>query len=158
MSSLAAWAITATLTAQSVWAYAMHTKRGVSRTVPPQGCLVVRGNDTQIGEFSSIQSAIDSIASSTNASCIFVYEGTYAGQISIKPKGQLTIYGQTTEYVSCLVHSSQDKKLTKEKVLRTMRTTLFPSPGTKVPTTPGSSMAARRYTCLVRTLPCITLM
>ena len=71
-------------------------KRGVSRTSPPPGCLVVRGSGTKTGEYSTVSSAV-AVLSATAASCVFIYPGVYAESVYIKNRGPLTIYGSTTK-------------------------------------------------------------
>jgi len=71
-------------------------RRGISRTSPPSGCLVVRGSGTQTGEYKTVSSAV-AVLSATATSCIFIYPGTYAEVVYIKNRGPLTIYGSTTK-------------------------------------------------------------
>lgn len=81
----------------AVWAHPSSIeKRGVSRTLPPSGCLVVRGSGTKTGEYSTVSSAV-ALLSATAASCIFIYPGVYAESVYIKNKGPLIIYGSTTK-------------------------------------------------------------
>lgn len=83
----------------TVWAHPSSIeKRGVSRTSPPSGCLVVRGSSTKTGEYGTVSSAV-AVLSATAASCIFIYPGVYAESVYIKNKGPLTIYGSTTKWV-----------------------------------------------------------
>ncbi|KFY04554.1 hypothetical protein O988_00695 [Pseudogymnoascus sp. VKM F-3808] len=70
-------------------------RRGVSRTSPPSGCLVVRGSGTKTGEYGTVSSAV-AVLSATATNCIFIYPGVYAESVYIKNKGPLTIYGSTT--------------------------------------------------------------
>ncbi|KAH7413106.1 carbohydrate esterase family 8 protein [Cadophora sp. MPI-SDFR-AT-0126] len=71
--------------------------RATSRSTPPTGCLVVRGSGTKTGEYASLTSAVAAIPSSTAVKCIFIYSGTYTDSVTIRNKGPLTIYGQTTD-------------------------------------------------------------
>ena len=71
--------------------------RATARSTPPAGCYVVRGTGTKTGEYSSLTSAIAAIPSSTAQKCLFIYSGTYTDTVTIRYKGPLTIYGQTTE-------------------------------------------------------------
>lgn len=74
-----------------------HIKR-TSRTSPPSGCKVVRGAETQSGEYSTFGAAITALGtSSTSAACVFIYSGTYTEQMVIQYKGPLIVYGYTTE-------------------------------------------------------------
>jgi pectinesterase len=71
-------------------------KRGVSRTSPPSGCLIVRGSGTKTGEYGTVSSAV-AVLSATATSCIFIYPGVYTESVYIKNRGPLTIYGSTTK-------------------------------------------------------------
>lgn len=73
--------------------------RSTGRTTPPSGSITVCSSDC---DYTSIQSAVSSIStSSTSASSIFIYEGTYTEQVTIPElAGKLTIYGYTTNTAS----------------------------------------------------------
>ncbi|KAJ4177752.1 hypothetical protein NW755_013664 [Fusarium falciforme] len=66
-----------------------------SRTSPPNGCLIVRASNAQSGEFTSLQAAVNSIGSSTEPTCIFLYPGTYNERVDIRIRAPLTLYGST---------------------------------------------------------------
>jgi len=68
-----------------------------SRTTPPTGSIVVSQNPSS-GQFSTIQSAVNSLSTtSTTAQIIFIEPGTYNEQVYIAPrKAKLTVYGYTT--------------------------------------------------------------
>ncbi|KAM5343552.1 hypothetical protein ACJ41O_012089 [Fusarium nematophilum] len=70
-------------------------RQATSRTSPPEGCLVVRTSNAQPGEFTSLQAAVNSIGSSTNPVCIFLYPGTYNERVDIHIRAPLTLYGST---------------------------------------------------------------
>ncbi|KAJ7634498.1 pectinesterase [Roridomyces roridus] len=68
-----------------------------SRTTPPSGAIVVRAGTTTSGEFASLGAAISSLPNDGSARSIFIYPGTYAGQVDITRTGALTIYGYTSD-------------------------------------------------------------
>ncbi|KAF5372592.1 hypothetical protein D9758_005124 [Tetrapyrgos nigripes] len=68
-----------------------------SRTSPPSGALVVRAGTTTSGEFSSVQSAVNSLPNDGSARSIFIYPGTYTEKVYITRLGSLTIYGYTAD-------------------------------------------------------------
>ncbi|KAL7274025.1 hypothetical protein RUND412_003096 [Rhizina undulata] len=70
-------------------------------TTAPSGAVVVRPTATT-GEYSSLQSAVDSLSTtSSDDQVIFIYAGTYDEQVYIPArKAQLTIYGETTDMSS----------------------------------------------------------
>lgn len=70
-----------------------------SRTSAPAGCITVASSG---GDYSSIQSAVDSLStSSSDAQCIFIESGTYNEQVLVASRSaQLSIYGSTTDDTS----------------------------------------------------------
>ncbi|KAL7274024.1 hypothetical protein RUND412_003095 [Rhizina undulata] len=80
---------------------------------PPSGAIVVRPTATT-GAYTSIQSAVDSLSTTSTADqIIFIYAGTYKEQVYIPArKAQLTIYGQTAD-----MSSYSDNKVTITKGL-----------------------------------------
>ena len=68
----------------TIFSYSFLPASGVStafakrndRTVPPPGAVIVRGNNTQVGEFSSVQAAVNSLDDNSQAT-IFVFPGKY---------------------------------------------------------------------------------
>ncbi|KAJ7598631.1 pectinesterase [Mycena floridula] len=75
----------------------LHSVLAASRTTPPAGALVVRAGTTASGEFETLSAALSSISSSSSNVSIFIFPGTYSGQIDITRSGALTIYGFTTD-------------------------------------------------------------
>ncbi|EPS39664.1 hypothetical protein H072_6549 [Dactylellina haptotyla CBS 200.50] len=69
--------------------------KAVSRTSAPAGCLVVGGSGGYTG-FNAAFLGLGSGSASSSA-CIFVNPGTYAEQITVSYKGNLTLYGYTTD-------------------------------------------------------------
>ncbi|KAI9727875.1 MAG: hypothetical protein M1834_007921 [Cirrosporium novae-zelandiae] len=74
-----------------------HLIKRTGRTSNPDNCLVVRGSSTGTGEYSSLGDAVDSLGSSTDDACIFIYSGTYTEQVIIDYGGNLTLYGYTSD-------------------------------------------------------------
>lgn len=70
-----------------------------SRTSAPSGCITVAGSG---GDFSSVQSAVDSLSTSDGeAQCIFIEAGTYDEQVLVPARSaQLSIYGSTSDDTS----------------------------------------------------------
>ncbi|KAM7199422.1 pectinesterase [Rhypophila sp. PSN 637] len=70
-----------------------------SRLSAPSGCLTVTKSPTSSGQFSSIQSAVNSLStSSSSPQCIFISSGTYKEQVLIPSRSaSLTIYGSTSD-------------------------------------------------------------
>ncbi|KAI0321462.1 carbohydrate esterase family 8 protein [Amylostereum chailletii] len=64
-----------------------------SRTVPPSGAFVVRAGTTTSGEFASLAAAVSALPSDTSAQTIFIFPGTYQGQVNIQRNGPVTIFG-----------------------------------------------------------------
>ncbi|KAJ6487690.1 pectin lyase fold/virulence factor [Mycena sanguinolenta] len=73
------------------WAFA------ASRTSPPSGAIIVRQGTTTAGEFSTLAAALNSLPNDSSSRSIFIFPGTYTGQIDITRSGPLTIYGYTTD-------------------------------------------------------------
>ncbi|KAI0066174.1 pectin lyase-like protein [Artomyces pyxidatus] len=68
-----------------------------SRTVPPDGAIVVRANTTTSGEFPSLIEAVGALPADSSTQVIFIYPGRYVGQVLIQRKGPVTIYGYTVD-------------------------------------------------------------
>lgn len=88
------------------------------RTSPPSGAIVVT-KSPQSGQFSTLQTAVNSISTGTTAPVsIFIYPGTYNEQVYIpKLAAPLAIYGYTTDtstYASNVVTITQ--KLSQDDV------------------------------------------
>ncbi|KAJ7060878.1 pectinesterase [Mycena amicta] len=70
---------------------------GASRTTPPSGAIVVRQGTTTSGEFATLAAALNSLPNDSSSRSIFIFPGTYTGQVDITRAGPLTIYGYTTD-------------------------------------------------------------
>ncbi|KAF8881911.1 pectin lyase fold/virulence factor [Infundibulicybe gibba] len=68
-----------------------------SRTTPPSGAIIVRAGTKTAGEFASVSAAISSLPNDSSSRSIFIFPGTYTGQVYITRAGPLTIYGYTTD-------------------------------------------------------------
>lgn len=70
-----------------------------SRTSAPSGCVTVAKSG---GAFSTIQSAINSLSTSSSGSqCIFIQPGSYNEQVLVSSRSaQLSIYGYTSDDTS----------------------------------------------------------
>ncbi|KAF7320081.1 Pectinesterase [Mycena kentingensis (nom. inval.)] len=68
-----------------------------SRTTPPAGSIVVRAGTTTSGEFSTLVAAVASLPNDSSSRSIFIFPGTYTGQVSISRAGPLAIYGFTQD-------------------------------------------------------------
>lgn len=75
------------------------TALAASRTAAPAGCITVAKSG---GNYASIQSAVDSLSTSSSGSqCIFVGPGTYQEQVLVPSRNaQLNIYGSTSDDTS----------------------------------------------------------
>ncbi|KAI0063258.1 carbohydrate esterase family 8 protein [Artomyces pyxidatus] len=70
---------------------------GKARTTPPSGALVVRANTTSPNEFPTLIAAVAALPADSSPQSIFIYPGTYPGQVLIDRAGPVTIYGYTTD-------------------------------------------------------------
>ncbi|TFY50827.1 hypothetical protein EVG20_g11307 [Dentipellis fragilis] len=66
-----------------------------TRTSPPAGALVVRPTPSS-GEFGSLIDAVAALPSGKSAETIFIFPGTYEGQVSIQRSGPVTLLGYST--------------------------------------------------------------
>ncbi|VDC04034.1 unnamed protein product [Peniophora sp. CBMAI 1063] len=67
-----------------------------SRTTPPSGALIVRAGTTASGEYSTLAKAVAALPADSSSQVIFIYPGTYTGQVLIQRSGPVTIYGYST--------------------------------------------------------------
>lgn len=72
-------------------------EKRTARESAPSGCLTVRASGASSSEYSTINSAVTALGSSSDAACIFIYGGTYSEQVAINYAGNLTLYGYTTK-------------------------------------------------------------
>ena len=63
----------------------------------PSGCLIVQGENTTSGQYTTLGAAVEALGSSKAPQCIFIYPGEYREQTTVKYGGNLTIYGYTDE-------------------------------------------------------------
>ncbi|KAL0961177.1 hypothetical protein HGRIS_006149 [Hohenbuehelia grisea] len=68
-----------------------------SRTSPPSGALVVRAGTTTTGEYKTLSSAVAALPNDSSSRSIFIFPGTYSGQVNIDRSGPVTIYGYTSD-------------------------------------------------------------
>ncbi|KAI0271691.1 carbohydrate esterase family 8 protein [Gloeopeniophorella convolvens] len=68
-----------------------------SRTTPPPGALIVRAGTKTAGEFATLAAAVAALPDDKTSQAIFMFPGTYAGQVLIDREGPLTIFGFTTD-------------------------------------------------------------
>lgn len=59
----------------------------VSRTSPPSGALVVRAGTTTSGEYATLLAAVAALPNDSSSRSIFIYPGTYQGQVNIQRTG-----------------------------------------------------------------------
>lgn len=59
----------------------------VSRTSPPSGALVVRAGTTTPGEYATLLAAVAALPNDSSSRSIFIYPGTYQGQVNIQRTG-----------------------------------------------------------------------
>jgi pectinesterase len=62
-----------------------------SRTTPPAGAHVVRSGTTTSGEFKDLASAVAALPSDSSSQTIFIYPGTYNGQVLLQRNGPVTV-------------------------------------------------------------------
>lgn len=62
-----------------------------SRTSPPSGAVVVRAGTTTSGEYASVTAAVAALPNDSTSRSIFIYPGTYEGQVNISRSGPTTV-------------------------------------------------------------------
>lgn len=62
-----------------------------SRTSPPAGAVIVRAGTTTKGEFANVGSAINSLPDDTSSQTVFIFPGTYQGQVNITRSGPVKV-------------------------------------------------------------------
>jgi len=67
-----------------------------SHTTPPAGAKIVRAGTTTSGEFATLAAAVAALPNDSSAQTIFIYPGTYSGQVLIERSGPVTILGYST--------------------------------------------------------------
>ncbi|KAJ6484431.1 carbohydrate esterase family 8 protein [Mycena vitilis] len=91
--------LTATLFA--LLAFCVGARTQTSRTIPPDGAVVVKASGALTGEFNTIQAAVTSLPAGGSAQVVFIHPGTYFEQVHItRPTGNLTIMGSTLDIQS----------------------------------------------------------
>ncbi|KAI0314508.1 pectinesterase [Amylostereum chailletii] len=68
-----------------------------SRTTPPTGALIVRAGTTTSGEFATLAKAVAALPADSSSQTIFLYPGTYTGQVLIQRSGPVTLLGYSTK-------------------------------------------------------------
>ncbi len=61
--------------------------QGTSRTSPPAGAVVVRAGTTTEGEFVNVATAMNALPNDNSAQTVFIFPGTYQGQVNISRTG-----------------------------------------------------------------------
>ncbi|KAJ6585567.1 carbohydrate esterase family 8 protein [Mycena capillaripes] len=64
-------------------------------TEPPPGAVIVKPTTKVAGEFSDLGEAVNSLPADNTSQVVFVYPGTYVGQVNISRAGPVTIMGYT---------------------------------------------------------------
>ncbi|KAF7364706.1 Pectinesterase [Mycena venus] len=64
-------------------------------TEPPPGAVVVKPGTQVVGQFSDLGEAVNSLPADNTAQVVFVYPGTYVGQVNVSRPGPVTIMGYT---------------------------------------------------------------
>lgn len=62
-----------------------------SRTSPPSGALVVRAGTTTSGEYATVSAAVAALPNDSSSRSIFIYPGTYQGQVLVQRSGPTTV-------------------------------------------------------------------
>lgn len=75
--------------------HALRTR--TTRLSSPNGCLIVRGDNTTYGQYATLGAAVGALGSGKTPQCIYIYPGEYKEQITVKYGGNLTIYGYTNK-------------------------------------------------------------
>ncbi|KAJ6453086.1 pectin lyase fold/virulence factor [Mycena sanguinolenta] len=68
---------------------------GRPSTEPPPGAVIVKPGTTVAGQFTDLGDALDALPTDNTTQVVFVYPGTYAGQVNISRAGPVTIMGYT---------------------------------------------------------------
>jgi pectin methylesterase-like acyl-CoA thioesterase len=61
------------------------------RTTPPSGAKIVRAGTTTSGEYATLAAAVAALPADTSSQVIFMYPGTYTGQVLIQRSGPVTV-------------------------------------------------------------------
>ncbi|KAK7048852.1 pectinesterase [Favolaschia claudopus] len=81
-------------------------------TEPPPDALVVKPGSSVAGHFSSLGEAVNSLPADESSQVVFVYPGTYIGQVNVSRPGPVKIIGYTknsfdfTQNTVTLVHNA----------------------------------------------------
>lgn len=62
-----------------------------SRTSPPSGAKIVRAGTSTSGEYATLAAAIAALPNDSTSQTIFLYPGTYTGQVLIDRSGPVTV-------------------------------------------------------------------
>lgn len=69
----------------------VSTSSATSRTSPPAGAIIVRAGTTTSGEFADVGTAVNSLPEDSSTQIVFIYPGTYQGQVNISRTGPTTV-------------------------------------------------------------------
>lgn len=83
------WFLLPLLVLGPLWVYGLSSLP--PRINPPAGALVVRANTTDSREFVSLIDAVAALPNDMSAQTIFVFQGTYEGQVNIQRSGPVTV-------------------------------------------------------------------
>ncbi|TFK52255.1 pectin lyase-like protein [Heliocybe sulcata] len=70
----------------------------VPRISPPPGSVIVRAGTTDTGEYASVQAAAQALPNDNSTRSIFVYPGTYTGQVNITRPGATYVCAPILRY------------------------------------------------------------
>ena len=62
-----------------------------SRTSPPSGATVVRSGTSTSGEYADVGTAVNALPDDSSTQTIFIYPGTYQGQVNISRSGPTVV-------------------------------------------------------------------
>ncbi|KAF8215189.1 carbohydrate esterase family 8 protein [Mycena galopus ATCC 62051] len=91
---------------------AISPSLGRQSTAPPPGAVIVKPGTNTAGEFSNLGDAVNSLPADNTSQVVFVYPGTYVGQVNVSRAGPVTIMGYTpnsfdfAENTVTLVHNA----------------------------------------------------
>ncbi|KLO20294.1 pectin lyase-like protein [Schizopora paradoxa] len=100
---------------------------GASRTTPPAGAVVVKAGTTTSEEFADVVTAVNALPNDDSTQTIFIFPGTYEGQVNISRPGPTKILGYTTDTmdfnqnVAVLAHSASLATSTSDDTTGTLR-------------------------------------
>lgn len=69
-----------------------------SRRVPPPGAVIVRQANTTSEEFTSVGAALNSLPNDNSSQSVFIFPGTYVGQVNVSRPGPVTVFLNLQQY------------------------------------------------------------